>query len=297
MFKQLSFFLLLFLAPMSWGGSVTTALAGSCTGDTVAWLTVVDTVTNSGRQNAKVSVLLENQVPIGGIALTFTLSRPDMLSFSTNHIAVTIDTLTHDTTVARICDLDTVGTAVKNFDWIYPSGELGDTALPQCGYVRVAGQAKNGQPIPPGSWVLFRLVMDLSCLSDTASARVAYINPTGNLSDPTGNYVYWCNMDTCQTGHSTFSTIVAPFGSLTIDTSKCGDVNADGKVLLSDVIILANKVLGKPNAPGPCPTEAGDVNGDTKSTLADVLFMAKYVLGLCGDKNNWKCSGTCFPHP
>jgi hypothetical protein len=84
---------------------------------------------------------------------------------------------------------------------------------------------------------------------------------------------------------------------LTIDTSKCGDVNADGKVLLSDVIILANKVLGKPNAPGPCPTDAGDVNGDTKSTLADVLFMAKYVLGLCGDKNNWKCSGTCFPHP
>jgi hypothetical protein len=277
MFKRLSFFLLLLLAPMSWGGSVTTALAGSCKGDTVAWLTVVDTVTNTGRQNVKVSVLLENELPIGGINLLFTLSRPDMLSFSTNRIQVTIDTLTHDTTVARICDLDTVGTAVKNFDWIYPSGELGDTASPQCGYLRVAGKAKDGQPIPAGSWVLFRLVMDISCLSDTASARVAYINPTGELSDPTGYISY--NRDTCRVGDTTFFATVFHFGSLTIDTSSCGDINADGKIRLSDVIALANYVQGKPNAPWPCPIEAGYVNNDNKINLQDVLLIANYLFG------------------
>jgi len=291
MFKHLSFFLLLLLAPMSWGGSVTTALAGACRGDTVAWVTVVDTVTNSGRKDARISVLLENELPIGAFNLLFQVSRVDMLSFSTKQIQVTIDPVTHDTNVVRVCDIDTLGTAVGNLEWLYPYGELGDTALPQCGYVRVTGKAKAGQPIPAGSHILFRLVMDLSCLSDTASERIAYTNVSGELSDPTGNNSYYC-IDTCRTGDTTFFAIVVYYGSLTFATSKCGDVNADGKVLLSDVIVLANKVLGKPNAPGPCPTEAGDVNGDHKSTLADVLYIARYVFGQC---TGGKCPGTCFP--
>lgn len=253
---------------------MTTAMAGQCRGDTVATVTIVDTVTNSGRQNAKITVLLENEKPIGGINLIFTLSRPDMLSFSTNHIQVNIDTLTHDTTVARVCDLDTVGTAVKNFEWIYPYGELGDTSLPQSGYLRVVGKAKDGQPIPAGNWVLFRLVMDISCLSDTASARIAYTNATGELSDPTGNITY--TRDTCRTGDTTFYATVFHFGSLTIDTSKCGDVNADGRVSLSDAIWIANYVF-KPEAPAPCPIEAGDINNDKKISLADALLIANYI--------------------
>jgi len=284
MLKKSFFFLLLLLAPVSWGGSVTTAMAGQCRGDTVATVTIVDTVTNSGRQNAKITVLLENEKPIGGINLIFTLSRPDMLSFSTNHIQVNIDTLTHDTTVARVCDLDTVGTAVKNFEWIYPYGELGDTALPQCGYLRVVGKAKDGQPIAAGNWVLFRLVMDIPCLSDTASARIAYTNATGELSDPTGNITY--TRDTCRTDDTTFYATVFHFGSLTIDTSKCGDVNGDGKVTLSDVIYLANYIL-KSGAPAPCPKEAGYINGDKAINLSDVILIARYIFSL-------PTPGTCF---
>jgi hypothetical protein len=285
MLKKSFFFLLLFLAPVSWGGSVTTAIAGQCRGDTVATVTIVDTVTNSGRQNAKITVLLENEKPIGGINLIFTLSRPDMLSFSTNHIQVDIDTLTHDTTVARVCDIDTVGTAVNNLEWLKAYGELGDTSLPQCGYLRVVGKAKDGQPIlPAGNRVFFRLVMDLSCLSDTASERIAYTNATGELSDPTGNISY--SRDSCRTGDTLFYTTVHHFGSLTIDTSKCGDVNGDGRVLLSDVIYLANYVL-KSNAPAPCPKEAGYIDNNKAINLSDIILIARYIF-------SQPTPGTCF---
>jgi hypothetical protein len=312
MLKKSFFFLLLLLAPVSWGGSVTTAIAGQCRGDTVATVTIVDTVTNSGRQDARISVLLENEKTVGGVNLTLTSSRPDLLSFS-NHIEVIIDPATHETTVTRVGEIDTVGTAISKFGKVYARGDLGDTAFTQCGTMRVMGYADMGQPIEPGSGVLFRLKMDLSCLSDTASERIGYIFITGSLSDPTGisysrdhcttfDTFYYCicpndtvlsdtllpgcNCQPVYTGDTLYYATVFHFGSLTIDKSKCGDVNGDGKVLLSDVIYLANYVL-KSNAPAPCPKEAGYIDNNYAINLSDVILIARYIF-------SQPTPGTCF---
>jgi M6 family metalloprotease-like protein len=55
-----------------------------------------------------------------------------------------------------------------------------------------------------------------------------------------------------------------------------GDTDGDGKISLSDVILLANYVL-KGGLP-PYPLEAGDVNCDGKYDLVDVIKLARYVL-------------------
>jgi hypothetical protein len=55
-----------------------------------------------------------------------------------------------------------------------------------------------------------------------------------------------------------------------------GDANADWKIRLDDVILLANYVLK--GGASPHPLEAADVNCDGKYDLVDVILLARYVL-------------------
>ena len=55
-----------------------------------------------------------------------------------------------------------------------------------------------------------------------------------------------------------------------------GDCNKNGKINLSDVILLANYILK--GGPAPIPLQSGDVNCDGKYTLVDVILLARYVL-------------------
>jgi hypothetical protein len=55
-----------------------------------------------------------------------------------------------------------------------------------------------------------------------------------------------------------------------------GEVNADGKIDLADVIYLANYILK--GGPSPIPMKSADVNCDGKYDLVDVILLARYVL-------------------
>jgi len=55
-----------------------------------------------------------------------------------------------------------------------------------------------------------------------------------------------------------------------------GDVNANGKIDLADVIYLANYILK--GGFSPVPLKSGDVNCDSKYDLVDVIKLARYVL-------------------
>lgn len=55
-----------------------------------------------------------------------------------------------------------------------------------------------------------------------------------------------------------------------------GDVNADLKVDLADVIYLADYILK--SGPPPSPLEAGDVNCDCEIDLGDAIYLANYLL-------------------
>jgi hypothetical protein len=55
-----------------------------------------------------------------------------------------------------------------------------------------------------------------------------------------------------------------------------GDANGDGVVTVSDVVAVANNILGK--NPQPFIFDAADVNGDGEITVTDVVLIARIVL-------------------
>jgi len=223
-----------------------------------AWVWINDTTAYTGKQNSEISVLMQTELSIGGIDLKFIVNRPDVFNFSTNHIEVIVEG--NDTTVIRVMDLDTAGCCTNNFEWLYPYGDVGDTNLPTCRYMTVAGKTQDEEPIPIGTCVLFRLVVDMFCFSDTATNRTAYIDIVGSLSD--------------SSGYKSVPNLMN-YGQLTILPSICGDVNADQQVSISDVLHLANYYFGK--GPAPCPIESGYIDCDDRLTIADAIVIANYL--------------------
>ena len=68
--------------------------------------------------------------------------------------------------------------------------------------------------------------------------------------------------------------------SFTILVSTKGDINADGKVSLVDVIAAARASVGDTQDPNSAEVVFGDViGGDVKVTLVDVLKIARVSLG------------------
>ena len=57
-----------------------------------------------------------------------------------------------------------------------------------------------------------------------------------------------------------------------------GDLNCDGKVNISDLLKVRNKILGTTDVAG-CQFYGGDVNGDGKITISDLLKIRNHILG------------------
>lgn len=69
-------------------------------------------------------------------------------------------------------------------------------------------------------------------------------------------------------------------GSFTIYVSTKGDINADGKVSLADVMTEAKTAINTEQNVNSAEVVFGDVVGnDNKITLADVLTLAKTSIG------------------
>jgi len=222
-----------------------------------AWVWINDTTAYTGKQDSKITVMMQSEIPIGGIDLKFIVNRNDVFNFSTDHIDTSIEG--SDTVVARVMDLDTVGTCINDFDWLYPYGDLGDTLSPECRWMTVAGQSLDEAPIQPSTCVLFRLLIDMYCFSDTNTNRIAYVDIVGSLSDSIG-----------------FVSIpILTYGTITIMPSECGDVNGDEYKLIDDIIYVANYYFGK--GPPPCPLEAGDIDLDGNITIGDAIAIANHI--------------------
>lgn len=54
-----------------------------------------------------------------------------------------------------------------------------------------------------------------------------------------------------------------------------GDANADGKVVLGDIVYLVNYLFKQ--GPAPVPFSSGDANFDGKVNLADVVYLVNYL--------------------
>ena len=250
-----------------------TSGANLASGQAQAYVTVSDTSLSSGDTYQEVTVLLQNDVPIKGIELFFTMGSPSITDFTTDYIEIRIDTISLnpleiDTNAIRNCKLGTSGTLVQDFEWIEAHGDPeADTAFLDCDWVKVAGMAEEGDPIPPGTGVLFKLYVDVLCVPDTTEERMGAIFVNGNLSDPDGNRV------DVELSNSTIYVNQTICGTL-LDCI-CGDVNADGNVGIVDVVYTINWMFN--DGPDMCPEMMGDVNLYRGVGVADIVYLINYL--------------------
>ena len=233
---------------------------------TEAWVIVSDSSLESGKTHQMVTVLLVNDVPIRGIDLMFTLGRPVDTDFTTDWIELDTLSIPGDTLVIRHCKIDTSGSLVRDFEWLEAHGEAGDPAYLDCNWVKVAGLAENGQPIPAGSGVLFRLYVDVLCIPDTTLDRMAWIFVTGNLSDPDGFQV--------ETDFTNGTIVINLTPCDTLLDCTCGDVNADGNVGLVDIVYMINWMFK--GGSDLCPPIMGDVDFSRGISLSDIVYLINY---------------------
>ena len=243
--------------------------ANLASGQVEAYVTVVDTTLASGDTYQLVTVLLQNDVPIRGIELMFSLGRPVENDFTTDLIKIDVDTnsVPPETSIVRYCKIQTAGTLVEDFEWIKAHGEVGDTAFLDCDWVKVAGMAYDGDPIPPGSGVLLKLYVDVLCIPDTTQDRTAHIVLNGFISDPDAQLV-----------ETQFN-----FGTLYLDHTWCGDVQecicgdveSSGQVTIVDAVYLINWLFN--SGTDLCPEMMGDANLAKGVSIADVVYLINYL--------------------
>ncbi len=234
-------------------------------GQTEAYVTVVDTSLAGGDTYQQVTVLLQNDVPIKGIELMFTLGHISATDFTTDKIELDTLSVPGETLAVRHCKIGTAATLAQNFEWINAHGEVGDTAFLDCDWVKVAGMAS--EPIPPGTAVLCKLYLDVLCLPDTTQDRTAHITVNGFLSDPNGLLVQTdFNIGTLWLEETYCGDLVE---------CRCGDVDASGHVSIVDVVYIINWLFM--DGPDLCPELMGDVNLARGISIADVVYLINYL--------------------
>ncbi len=233
---------------------------------------ISDAIDYQGHIQTQIPVYIDNiDQHIEGFQLGFTIIPNDRVYFTTDHFEVHFDTvccdtitpcpqLCVDTNIARVVKIDRTGSLTSNFPWFSASGEAGDTTSDYCINLSVVGVAPSTQPIGPGFGILFKIYLDVLCLSDTLLPdTLVYINVYGTLAQ-----------DDTLIKEKRFLQ-----GRYIILAVKYGDANGDNKVSVADVVYLIN-YLFKGGSP-PNPLIKGDANGDGKVSTADVVYLINYL--------------------
>jgi hypothetical protein len=231
---------------------------------------------------AKIKLLLKNHVPIAAFQFIISVSNPDVMDFHLDSVGVDTIVIPVDTSTAPgphgdtrfadslvltpvgYCHIDTVGSLVSGFAVLECRCGAADTSDP-CDVIEILGFAYPGNPIPSDSAyrLLFRLGVDVSCMSDSTTDRSVtyYMFPGINsfLSDPEGYTVpFWYHQ-----------------GELTAWWSVPGDASNDSLAGVSDIVFLINYLFK--NGPEPCIMEAADPSGDCVVGPADVVYLINYL--------------------
>ena len=237
---------------------------------------VSDTITYQGHIQTKVSVYIDNiDQNIEAFELLFSVSSPDRAYFTTDHFEVFIDTVClgqgrpcHpdsvriDTTISRVVKIDASGSLTSDFSTLEARGEVGDTNNSYCVNMSVLGLAPDNEPLGPGFGLLFKLYLDVLCLSDTLPLpdTLVYVNVFGTLAQG----------DTLIKAKKFLPGRLIILGGV-----KYGDPSGDNKISVSDAIYIIG-YLFKGGDP-PDPWIEGDANGDGQISVADVIYLVNYL--------------------
>jgi hypothetical protein len=213
----------------------------------------------------------------------------ELYTIETINLSTTCDTAieVYDTDGASLLETrdGEINGVNERLDWTCPAEGVYFVRIVQMGteyHDAVTYDLKIWHPTAPDGGVIFGVVKDADTLAVINNARIKTTDNSTALSGNSGNYRIvnpaktGINLIAQFTGYQTYNTTVNLGQSELLERDilmardRKGDVNHDGKVDLSDAILLLKVVTGL--SPGTVYSDA-DMNGDKRLGLEDVMLL------------------------
>jgi len=133
-----------------------------------------------------------------------------------------------------------------------------DAVLQSDGGLRILASSTKSAAFSGNSGEVATIVINVS--KDMADGDYPIVIKSIELSDKSGNNY----------------SVSRVKSTVTVASYKLGDVNADGKVNVADITVIANNILNLPN--NTFVEAAADLNGDGKVNVADITCLANLIL-------------------
>lgn len=133
-----------------------------------------------------------------------------------------------------------------------------DAVLQSDGGLRILASSTKSAAFSGNSGEVATIVINVS--EDMADGDYPIVIKSIELSDKSGNNY----------------SVSRVKSTVTVASYKLGDVNADGKVNVADITVIANNILNLPN--NTFVEAAADLNGDGKVNVADITCLANLIL-------------------
>ena len=142
----------------------------------------------------------------------------------------------------------------------------------------------------PGDANVYKVLLYITPVENIAGSEGAVLNVTLETSESMaeGEYDVTISNINLTTPDETKTTPADVTCKLTVNNSIPGDANGDGSIDVTDIVSIANAILGRPSS--SFDATAADVNGDGSIDVTDIVVIANMILRGNG-QNNAKMRG------
>lgn len=142
----------------------------------------------------------------------------------------------------------------------------------------------------PGDANVYKVLLYITPVENIAGSEGAVLNVTLETSESMteGDYEVTISNINLTTPDETKITPADVTCKLTVNNSIPGDANGDGSIDVTDIVSIANAILGRPSS--SFDATAADVNGDGSIDVTDIVVIANMILRGNG-QNNAKMRG------
>ena len=142
----------------------------------------------------------------------------------------------------------------------------------------------------PGDANVYKVLLYITPVENITGSEGAVLNVTLETSESMteGDYEVTISNINLTTPEETKITPADVTCKLTVNNSIPGDANGDGSIDVTDIVSIANAILGRPSS--SFDAAAADVNGDGSIDVTDIVVIANMILRGNG-QNNAKMRG------
>ncbi len=142
----------------------------------------------------------------------------------------------------------------------------------------------------PGDANVYKVLLYITPVENIAGSEGAVLNVTLETSESMteGEYDVTISNINLTTPDETKITPADVTCKLTVNNSIPGDANGDGSIDVTDIVSIANAILGRPSS--SFDAAAADVNGDGSIDVTDIVVIANMILR-GNEQNNAKMRG------